>query len=289
MSKPLNDLLSLLNLEQIEKLIFRGQSEDLGFPQVYGGQVIGQALSAAKKTVHDGLTVNSFHSYFLRPGDSAKPIIYDVDILRDGRSFSTRRVKAIQNGMPIFYLTASYHIQEEGFYHQESQMPDVPAPETLQSEQQLAQQLSTYLPEKLKAIFCGEKPIEVRPVVVQNPLNPEVKEAKQYLWIKANGDMPNDPRVHQYLLGYASDWGFLPTVLHPHRASLLTPKLKIATIDHSMWFHRPFKMDEWLLYSIDNSITNGARGFVRGEIFNQQGELVASAAQEGLVRPPRKD
>ncbi|MGR5294988.1 acyl-CoA thioesterase II [Vibrio mediterranei] len=283
MSKPLSDLLELLQLEQLEVDLFRGQSENLGLPQVYGGQVIGQALSAARYTVAEDRTVHSFHSYFLYPGDPEKPIIYDVENLRDGKSFSTRRVKAIQNGRPIFYLTASYHGEAPGFEHQ-SAMPEIPGPENYASESELAARIADFLPEKLRKAFCGEKPIEMRPVTVINPLKPEKAEPKQYLWIRANGEMPNNQLIHQYLLGYASDWGFLTTALHPHGVTLLTPKFQVATIDHSIWFHRPVKMDEWLLYVIDSPNASNSRGLVRGEIFNQKGELIASSVQEGVMR-----
>ena len=283
MSKPLSDLLDLLQLEKLEQGLFRGQSENLGLPQVYGGQVIGQALSAAHYTVEPDRAVHSFHSYFLYPGQLDKPIIYDVENLRDGRSFSTRRVKAIQNGRPIFYLTASYHGEAPGFEHQNT-MPQVPGPENLASETELAAGIANLLPEKLKNIICSEKPIETRPVVVVNPMQPEKVEPKQYLWIKANGAMPDNHLIHQYLLGYASDWGFLITALHPHGVSMMTPKFQVATIDHSIWYHRPFKMDDWLLYAIESPTANNSRGLVRGEIFDRQGNLVASAIQEGVMR-----
>ncbi|KII79648.1 acyl-CoA thioesterase II [Vibrio renipiscarius] len=283
MSKPLNELLSLLQLEKLEEGLFRGQSENLGLPQVYGGQVIGQALSAARYTVDDARTVHSFHSYFLYPGDPEKPIIYDVENLREGRSFSTRRVKAIQNGRPIFYLTASYHGEAPGFEHQNT-MPDIPGPENYASESELIARVAEFLPPKLRKTFCGEKPFEMRPVVVVNPLKPEKTEAKQYLWVKANGELPDNQLIHQYLLAYASDWGFLITALHPHGVSILTPKFQVATIDHSIWFHRPFKMDEWLLYVIESPTASNTRGLVRGEIFDRQGNLVASAVQEGVMR-----
>ncbi|PSU51641.1 acyl-CoA thioesterase II [Photobacterium frigidiphilum] len=283
MSKELNELLNLLQLERLEQGLFRGQSEHLGLPQVYGGQVIGQSLSAAKETVDSLRHVHSFHSYFLLPGDPEKPIIYDVEKLRDGKSFSTRRVKAIQNGRPIFYLTASYQAEEAGFDHQ-STMPNVAGPEGLASEKELVQSIAQYLPKKAVETFGRDRPIEVRPVTVVNPLKPKAADPKQYLWIKANGEMPNDPRIHQYVLAYASDWGFLVTALQPHGVTLLTPKMQVATIDHSMWFHRPFRLDEWLLYVIESPSASGARGLVRGEIYNQKGELVASAVQEGLMR-----
>ncbi|MCR9385518.1 acyl-CoA thioesterase II [Vibrio metoecus] len=283
MSKPLDELLSLLQLEKLEEGLYRGASENLGLPQVYGGQVIGQALSAARYTVESDRTVHSFHSYFLYPGDPEKPIIYDVENLRDGRSFSTRRVKAIQNGRPIFYLTASYHGDAPGFEHQKA-MPVVPGPENFASESELAAQIAHFLPEKLQRAFCGEKPIEMRPVTVINPLKPQKAEPKQYLWIRANGNMPDDQLIHQYLLAYASDWGFLVTALHPHGVSLMTPKFQVATIDHSIWFHRPFKMDDWLLYAIESPTASNTRGLVRGEIYDRQGNLVATAVQEGVMR-----
>ncbi|CAM4429789.1 acyl-CoA thioesterase II [Vibrio astriarenae] len=283
MSRSLDELLRLLQLEKLEEGLFRGDSQNLGLPQVYGGQVIGQALSAARYTVPEERFVHSFHSYFLYPGDAEKPIIYDVENLRDGRSFSTRRVKAIQNGRPIFYLTASYHQDAPGFEHQNT-MPEIPGPENFASESQLAEQIAHVLPENLKKTFCGEKPIEVRPVKVINPLKPQKAEPKQYLWIKANGTVPADQLIHQYLLGYASDWGFLVTALHPHEVSLMTPKFQVATIDHSIWFHRPFKMDEWLLFAIESPTAGNTRGLVRGEIFNRQGDLVATAVQEGVMR-----
>ncbi|GAB6259964.1 acyl-CoA thioesterase II [Photobacterium sp. R1] len=284
MSKELNELLNLLHLEQLEQGLFRGQSQHLGLPQVYGGQVIGQSLSAAKETVSEQRFVHSFHSYFLLPGDPQKPIIYDVENLRDGKSFSTRRVQAIQNGRPIFYLTASFQGLEEGFNHQFQMPADIPPPESLKSEQEHVKAIADQLPGKFVETFGCDRPIEVRPVHVINPLHPQSQAARQYLWIKANGEMPNDPRIHQYVLAYASDWGFLVTALQPHGVTLLTPKMQVATIDHSMWFHRPFRMDDWLLYAIDSPSASGSRGLVRGEIYNRQGELVATAVQEGLMR-----
>lgn len=288
MSKQLQQLLNLHQLERLEVGLFRGECEHLGLPQVYGGQVIGQALSAAGYTVDSDRTVHSFHSYFLHPGDINQPIIYDVEKLRDGKSLSTRRVKAIQHGRPIFYLTASYQGEFEGLEHQSSQMPTVPGPEDLPSETELANTMKEALSPSMQRAFCHEKPIEVRPVVVNNPFNPEALPAKQYLWIKANGQLPDNPILHQYLLGYASDWGFLVTALFPHKVSLFTPKFQVATIDHSMWFHRPVKMDEWLLYVIDSPTSSNGRGLVRGEIFDQQGHLVASAVQEGVMRFTQK-
>ena len=287
MSKALSELLTLLQLSRQDENTFIGESENLGLPQVYGGQVIGQALSAARYTVDSQRTVHSFHSYFLYPGDPEQPILYDVETLRDGQSFSTRRVKAMQNGRSIFYLTASYQQATEGFEHQNT-MPTIPGPEHYTSENEIAAKIAHLLPEPLKKTFCGERPIEVRPVTVVNPLNPEKLEPKQYLWIKANGPMPDNQLIHQYLLAYASDWGFLVTALQPHGVSLMTPKFQVATIDHSIWYHRPFKMDDWLLFAIESPTASNGRGLVRGEIYSRDGTLVASAVQEGVMRFKQK-
>ncbi|HFD7182969.1 TPA: acyl-CoA thioesterase II [Yersinia enterocolitica] len=283
MSQALKKLLDLLFLEKIEEGIFRGQSEDLGLRQVFGGQVVGQAIYAAKQTVPTDRVVHSFHSYFLRPGDNSKPIIYDVETLRDGNSFSARRVSAIQNGKPIFYMTASFQSQEAGFEHQNT-MPDVPPPEGLMSETDIARKFAHLIPEKVRDKFIGHQPIEMRPVKFHNPLQGSTAEPNRYVWFKANGEMPDDLRVHQYLLGYASDFNFLPTALQPHGIGFLEPGVQIATIDHSMWFHRPFRLDDWLLYAVESTSASGARGFVRGQIYNREGVLVASTVQEGVIR-----
>lgn len=286
MSQALKKLLDLLFLEKIEEGIFRGQSEDLGLRQVFGGQVVGQAIYAAKQTVPAERAVHSFHSYFLRPGDSSKPIIYDVETLRDGNSFSARRVSAIQNGKPIFYMTASFQSPEEGFEHQNT-MPDAPPPEGLMSETDIARQFAQMIPEKVREKFIGHQPIEMRPVKCHNPLQGSVEEPNRYVWFRANGTMPDDLQVHQYLLGYASDFNFLPTALQPHGIGFLEPGVQIATIDHSMWFHRPFRLDDWLLYAVESTSASGARGFVRGQIYDREGILVASTVQEGVIRMHR--
>lgn len=283
MSKVLNDLLSLLKLETIEQGLFRGQSQDLGFGAVFGGQVMGQALSAAKETLPEGRSVHSFHSYFLRPGDAHTPIVYDVENIRDGKSFSTRRVKAIQFGKPIFYMTASFQQEESGVEHQAT-MPEVPGPEGLRSDVDIYEEHAELIPEHIRSKFIGDKPILMRFVTDYNPFSPKVDEPIRYVWIKSNGALPDDLRVHQYLLAYASDFNFLPTSLQPHGRSFIQPNMQMATIDHAMWFHRPFRMDDWLLYAIDSPTAQNARGLVRGQIFNQKGELVASTIQEGLIR-----
>jgi acyl-CoA thioesterase-2 len=283
MSQELQHLLKQLNLESLEKGLFRGQSENLGLPQVYGGQVLGQALSAANQTVDNSRKVHSFHSYFLLPGDTQKPIVYDVENLRDGNSFTTRRVKAIQNGRPIFYMTASYQVPEIGFEHQDP-IPNIESPEHYLSETALIQSLKDQLPRHLIDTFGCPRPIDVRPVVINHPLKPEKHAAKQYLWVKSNGTLPDDPCIHQYLLAYASDWGFLTTALMPHGISLFTPNLQLASLDHAMWFHRDFRFDDWLLIAIESPIASGGRGLVRAKVYTQEGVLVATATQEGLMR-----
>ncbi|MFS2222474.1 acyl-CoA thioesterase II [Pantoea sp. B65] len=283
MSQALQNLLNLLNLEKLEQGLFRGQSEDLGLRQVFGGQVVGQALYAAKQTVPAGRMIHSFHSYFLRPGDSQKAIIYDVETLRDGNSFSARRVSAIQNGQPIFYMTASFQAAESGYEHQKS-MPSVPGPETLPSETDIAHQLVEFIPQNAREKFLAEKPLEMRPVKFHNPLKGHVDEPARQVWFRANGQMPEDRGIHQYLLGYASDFNFLPVALQPHGKGFLEPGMQVATIDHSMWFHRPFDLNQWLLYSVESTSASGARGFVRGEFYTEEGTLVASTVQEGVIR-----
>ncbi|WJY14028.1 acyl-CoA thioesterase II [Pectobacteriaceae bacterium CE90] len=283
MSQALQNLLNLLNLEKLEEGLFRGQSEDLGLRQVFGGQVVGQALSAAKQTVPIERFVHSFHCYFLLPGNSQKPIIYDVEKLRDGNSFSTRRIRAIQNGRPIFYMTASFQNREVGFEHQ-NVMPQVPLPEGLLSEQEIVRSISHLLPEQFSDKFTRERPIEIRPVKFHNPFKGEVEKPCRNVWCKANGDMPEDERTHQYLLGYTSDCNFLLTALQPHGVGFMEPGMQVATIDHSMWFHRPFRLDDWLLYSVESTSASGSRGFVRGQFYSRDGILVASSVQEGVIR-----
>ncbi|MCG9696193.1 acyl-CoA thioesterase II [Shewanella sp. Isolate11] len=283
MSQVLDDLLSLLSLEQIEVGLYRGQSQDLGFGHVFGGQVMGQALSAAAQTVDSDRQVHSFHSYFLRAGDEKLPIVYDVEIMRDGGSFSARRVKAIQKGRPIFYMTCSFQAVEKGFEHQ-SKMPDVPGPEGLLNQQELAMTLRDKVPAHVLEKFMADSPLEMRLVNPSSPVAPAESEPKRYVWIRANGKIADDLAMHEYLLAYAADFNFLVTAVQPHGVSFLTPGVRMATIDHAMWFHRPLDLNQWLLYSIDSPNAGGGRGFVRGEFFTQDGQLVASATQEGLIR-----
>ncbi|AYC18079.1 Acyl-CoA thioesterase 2 [Dickeya dianthicola] len=283
MSQALQNLLNLLNLEKLEEGLFRGQSQDLGLRQVFGGQVVGQALSAAKQTVPAERSIHSFHSYFLLPGDSQKPIIYDVETLRDGNSFSARRVSAIQNGRSIFYMTASFQTRESGFEHQ-SDMPQVTQPDDLPSEQNIARSMEHLIPPVMRQVFTNDRPIEIRPVKFHNPLKGDAAPPVRQVWCRANGAMPDDERTHQYLLGYTSDCHFLLTALQPHGVGFLERGMQVATIDHAMWFHRPFRLDDWLLYSVESPSASGARGFVRGQFYTREGVLVASSVQEGVIR-----
>ncbi|GAA5135935.1 acyl-CoA thioesterase II [Thalassotalea piscium] len=283
MSQVLEELLSLLKLEPIEQGLYRGQSQDLGFRALFGGQVMGQALSAAQETVDPTRHVHSLHSYFLRAGDATKPVVYEVEIIRDGRSFNTRRVKALQHGHVIFYLTASFQALEEGFEHQNT-MPVVAPPEEVPSYRDFIVKHQHYIPENIRDKFLAEKPIELRPIEQYNWIKPEKMPPVCHMWIKANGKMPDDLRVHNYMLAYTSDFHFLPTALFTHGVSYWQPNFQLATIDHSMWFHRPFKMDDWLLYVIESPTSVGGRALVRGQIYARTGELVASTMQEGVMR-----
>lgn len=280
----LSELIELLALERIEENLFRGQSYDPGWGRVFGGQVIGQALSAAAKTVPEERHVHSMHGYFLRPGRVDIPIVYDVDRIRDGKSFTTRRVVAIQNGKAIFNLSASFQATEEGFEHQ-SEPLEVPGPENLLSEEELVRRVIDKIPQEMHKIALAKRPIELRPVKPRNPLRPKVRAPKHQVWYRAgDGDLPDDPALHCYLLAFASDFQFLTTAMDPHGVSWLSPGMQVASLDHSMWFHRPFRMDEWLLHVIESPSASGARGLVQGKFFDREGRLVASTAQEGLMR-----
>ncbi len=283
MGRVLDELLELLELERIEENLFRGHSQDLGFGAVFGGQVIGQALSAARHTVLGDRPVHSFHCYFLRPGDARRPIVYDVEAIRDGRSVSTRRVKAIQRGQPIFFMTASFHESAPGLDHQDD-MPQVTPPEDLEPDTTRARRHRDLIPEAMRGFFMTETPIEIRTVDPGDPRRPGPRPARRHLWFRANGALTADERVHRYLLAYASDFSFLVTALQPHGIAFWQPGVRIASIDHAMWFHRPLRFDEWLLYAVDSPTASGTRALVRGRIFSRDGRLVASTAQEGLIR-----
>lgn len=283
MTQVLDELVALLDMEAIEEDLFRGNSQDLGYRQLFGGQVLGQAVSAACKTVDATRLVHSLHAYFLRPGDAALPVVYQVERVRDGGSFSTRRVSAIQKGKTIFTCHTSFQGIEQGFEHQPV-MPEVPGPDELRSETQLARAIAGQLPESLRERAVHDKPFDVRPVQVMNPFHPKPTEALKYVWFRADGVLPDYPALHQYLLAYASDFGLLTTALLPHGVSVWQKSMQVASLDHALWFHRPIRVDEWMLFAMDSPWAANARGFSRASIFNQAGQLIASAAQEGLMR-----
>jgi acyl-CoA thioesterase-2 len=287
MKEILADLLHLLKLERIEHDIFRGESRDIGSPRVYGGQVLGQALSAASATI-EGRQVHSLHAYFLRAGDVEADIVYIVDRARDGGSFSNRRVVAIQHGQQIFNMTASFQGEERGLEHQ-SVMPDVPPPESLADLRELTAPLLEKIPEKVRRYFTHERPFEVRPTRPLALLSAEQAEPRQCFWIKSVDRLPDDPDVHRNLLAYISDYQLVATATLPHGIRFESGRVFLASLDHAMWFHRPFRLDDWLLYAMDSPNAGGARGLARGEIFSRDGRLVASTAQEGLIRIGEED
>ncbi len=278
----LQSLLSLLDLERLESNFYRGLSPRDRWQRIYGGQVLGQALVAAYRTVETRIC-HSLHAYFLRAGDPRVPILYEVDRSRDGGSFSARRVVAIQHGVQIFTMSASFESPAEGLEHQ-SQMPSVPPPEELRSEQQWRQEILPQVPEHVRGWFMRARPIEVRPVIPANRFTQERREARQIVWFRAVGTLPDLPAMHQCVLAYASDMTLLDTSLLPHGYNLFTPELQLASLDHAIWFHRPFRADEWLLYVQESPSAAGTRSFNRGEIFRRDGALAASVAQEGLIR-----
>jgi acyl-CoA thioesterase-2 len=282
MSRALDQLLAILDIETLEHNLFRGLSPQVGWQRVFGGQVIGQALVAACRTVEDR-TAHSLHGYFLREGDPAVPIIYEVDRIRDGKSFSTRRVVAVQHGQAIFSMAVSFHRQEAGLEHQ-LPMPKVPQPDELPSEAELKKRLMDRLPPQIKAYWQHERPIEIRPVDISRYLSPEKRAPSQLVWIRANGTLGKDLALNQCVLAYASDFTLLDTALIAHGRFVFDPTLMLASLDHAIWFHRPFRVDDWLLYAQDSPSSGGGRAFCRGMLFTRDGLLVASTAQEGLVR-----
>ena len=279
--KSTEELLSLLNLERIEENIFRGQNYQAPWKRVFGGQVLAQAIHAAHRTVDDDRVLHSMHAYFLLTGDISTPIVYDVDRSRDGGSFTTRRVVGIQKGKPIFITSASFHRESAGFDHQIA-MPDVPAPEELKSDHELIGFLKTKAPELYKSL-SHERPIEFRPVDPSNPLEPRNEKPYRYVWLKAKGKVDDNLRNHQEILAYASDYNLLGTAFLPHREEEKSSNMFFASLDHAMWFHRPFRVDDWLLYQLDSPSASNSRGFTRGNIFDRSGALVASVVQEGLM------
>src|SRR6476469_8896400 len=281
------DLLAILGLEQLEVNLFRGTSPPSHMQRVFGGQVLGQALVAATRTV-DGVLPHSLHAYFLLAGDPEAPIIYDVDRIRDGKSFTTRRVVAIQHGRAIFSMSVSFHNDEPGLDFQVT-MPDVPHPDALPSEAEIRQKILPQLPEAVRRYYERERPIELRPVDFGRYAGKPQPDNRFNIWMRTTARLPDDASVHRCALAYASDMTILDTALLPHRRSIFDRDIMGASLDHALWFHRPFRADQWLLYSQDSPNSHGSRGFGRGLIYTADGTLVASVAQEGLMRERRAE
>jgi acyl-CoA thioesterase-2 len=284
----IDNLISILDLEPLEENLFRGRGPKQGWQRVYGGQVLGQALVAAVRTVPAERIAHSLHAYFLLAGDPSRPIVYNVERVRDGGSFSTRRVTAIQHGRAMFVMSVSFHKEEPGLDHQ-STMPKVPPPEELPSEQQLKEQLLSRLPENMKSYWERERPIEMRPVDVSRYLARQKRAPLQCTWMRATGRLPDAFPLHQCVLAYASDFTLLDTALIAHGRLMFDKDIQLASLDHALWFHRTFRADEWLLYAQDSPSSHGARGFCRGSLYTRDGVLIASVSQEGLMRERRSD
>ncbi|SCB22800.1 acyl-CoA thioesterase II [Rhizobium hainanense] len=285
---PMETVLATLDLETIEMNLFRGNSPQVGWQRVFGGQVIGQALMAAQRTVDGDRFAHSLHAYFMLPGDPSVPILYQVDRLRDGSSFNTRRVLAVQHGKAIFALTASFQVDEPGFDHQVD-MPGVPMPEELMDEEQVKQRYLAHAPENVRRYWERKRPVEIRPVSIESYFSRAQPSQRQNIWVRVTGPVPDDRLYRNAVLAYLSDMTLLDVSLNAHGTSVLDPTVQVASLDHAMWFHRPFKLDDWLLYSQESPSASGARGFTRGSLFTRSGVLIASVAQEGLIRKKAND
>ena len=289
MPSAIEALLAVLDLEPLEVNLFRGRSPQVTWQRVFGGQVVGQALVAACRTVDVAeRPPHSLHAYFLLAGDPKVPIIYEVDRIRDGKSFTTRRVIAIQHGQAIFSMAVSFHRDEPGMSHQ-AKMPDVPKPEELPSEAEIKERVLPQMLEPVRRYYERERPIELRPVEYGRYLGQTSPEGRFHVWIRATGRLPDEPAIHQCVLAYASDMTLLDSALIPHGRSVFDKTIMAASLDHALWLHRPFRADDWLLYAQESPSMTGSRGFSRGLIFRRDGALVASVAQEGLVRIRRKE
>jgi acyl-CoA thioesterase-2 len=280
---PMQELIATLNLEKLEENLFRGTSPQVGWQRVFGGQVIAQALVAAQRTVESDRFVHSLHAYFMRPGDPAIPIVYEVDRIRDGKSFTTRRVVAIQHGKAIFSLSASFQEDEDGFDHQ-MPMPPVPTPEQLTGESDILSRYLEKAPEPIRRYWLRPRPIEFCPAFPDDYFNRKRLEPVQNLWVRTTGPSPDDRRLRSAILAYLSDMTLLDTSLYAHGTSVFDSELQAASLDHAMWFHRDFSLADWLLYVQDSPSASGARGMTRGSLFSRSGGLIASVAQEGLIR-----
>ena len=283
MSRSLIDLIAILDLEQIEVNLFRGNSPKTRWQRVFGGQVIGQALVAACRTV-EGRLPHSLHCYFILPGDPRVPIVYQVERLRDGKSYTTRRVTAIQHGNAIFSLMVSFHTGEESIFDHGEKMPDVPPPEKLSPEEVLKQPISQDMPEFIRNYYESDRPFELRPVEFGRYFGQKVDDGRVHIWIKSAAKLPDDPALHMCALAYASDFSLIDATMARYGRTLLDRRLMSASLDHAMWFYRPFRADEWLLYAQDSPSARGGRGLTRGQIFKPDGTLVALVTQEGSIR-----
>lgn len=283
MNDAVAGLLAILDLEVLEQDLYRGLSPQVGWQRVFGGQVVGQALVAATRTVKDR-PVHSLHGYFLRPGDPAVPIVYQVARLRDGGSFTTRQVTAIQHGKPIFTMGASFHAPEEGALAHQAAMPIAPLPEDLPGEKEMKERFLAQAADNVRAYWERDRPIELRPTDFEHYLTDRALDPHQQVWVRATDRLPDDPAVHAAVLAYASDMTLLDTALFTHGRSVFAPDMQLASLDHAMWFHGPFRADDWLLYDQDSPFSGGSRGFCRGELWTRDGRLVASTTQEGLMR-----
>ncbi|MBN2972143.1 acyl-CoA thioesterase II [Roseomonas aeriglobus] len=275
-------LVTLLDVETIDTDLYRGSRQPGGVGRVFGGQVIAQALQAAQRSV-EGKDAHSLHAYFMRPGDENFPIIYRVVRDFDGGSFATRRVIAMQKGQPILNMAASFQRAEDGLHHSDA-MPDVPPPEALRSETDLRREHIDEIPEKMRPFFLRARPIEMRPVSPRSLIHPQPAPPVWHAWFRATAALPDDPALHRAILSYASDMALLGTAMLPHGKSWLSGKMQTASLDHAVWLHEPFRADDWLLYTTDSPWSGHGRGFNRGRIFSRDGRLVASTAQEGLIR-----
>jgi acyl-CoA thioesterase II len=287
MSSAVKDLLALLDLEPLDLNLFRGTSPQTGWQRVYGGQVIAQALVAAIRTVDASRPPHSMHAYFILPGDPKVPIIYDVERVRDGKSFTTRSVTARQHGHPIFSMLVSFQVPEAGLDHQ-AEMPNVTPPEDLPDELEMRKNLLPSMPEPVRRYYERERPIEMRPVEFDRYAGKKYPDGRFNLWFRTTGPLPDDLAIHQCVLAYASDLTLLDVSLMRHGRTLFEKEFMAASLDHALWLHRPFRADDWLLYAQDSPNLHGSRGFARGLIFTRDGTLVASVAQEGLVRLRRE-
>ncbi|MGB3725972.1 MAG: acyl-CoA thioesterase II [Glaciecola sp.] len=279
---------ALFELEELEQGLYRGNSWDLGFRALYGGQVLGQSVMAAYKSVPDNRVIHSFHSYFLLPGDAAKPVVYEVENVRDGRSFSARRVRAIQNGRTIFYMTASFQLPEEGLAHQFSDMPSMPDPDTVDRDIRFYDDNVDKLSERMREALPFHRPVDIRTINGSHSFNAVKRDPKRQIWLKGRDDSTQDIPMNQASLAYASDYHFLSTALQAHGLAVQDKSLLLATIDHAMWFHQPFQFDDWLMYEMESPFSGNGRALVQGKIYNKNGVLVASSVQEGLLRQIKK-